>query len=113
MAGCTAYAEGRLSDIRREVDRAAFQAGSCSCKSAVVVKGDTGLTGSRAGIEAVAVALRLSFALEVVASVVAGRNRDCMEEEGHRRADTEECSVVAEQAVDVCSAAARAQAWVA
>ena len=114
MAGRTAFAAGRPFGSRREVDKAAFQAGSCSCKSAVVVKGDTGLTGSRAGIEAVAVALRLSFALEVVASVVAGRNRDCMEEEGHRRVGMEVCFAVAEQAVVVaCSAAAQGRAWVA
>jgi hypothetical protein len=113
MAGCTAYAEGRLSDIRREVDRAAFQAGSCSCKNGVVVKGGTGRTGWRADIEAVVVVRRPSAALEEVASVVADRSQDCMVVEVRRIVDREECSAVAEQAVDGYSAAVRGQAWVA
>jgi hypothetical protein len=111
MPGHRVFAAGRPFGSRREEGRAASQAGSCSCKNGVVVKGDTGRRGWRAGIEAVVVAKRLSVAPEEVASVVAGRSQDCMVEEGHRRADTEECSVVAEQVVDVCSAAARAQAW--
>lgn len=113
MAARRASVAGRPFGSRREAGRAVFQAGSCSCKSAVVVKGDTGRTSWKAGIEAVVVVRRLCAALEEVASVVAGRSQGCMVEAGHRRADTEECSVVAGQAVDVCSAAARAQAWVA
>jgi hypothetical protein len=113
MAGRKVYAAGRPSGSRREVGMAASQAGSCSCKNGVVVKGDTGRISWKAGIEAAVVAKRLFVAPEEVASVVAGRSQDCMVEEGHRRADTEECSAVAEQAVDVCSAAAQAQAWVA
>jgi hypothetical protein len=108
-----ASAVDRPFGSRREVGRAVSQAGSCSCTNEVVVKGDTGRISWKAGIEAVVVVRRLSAALEEVASVVAGRNQDCMVEEGHRRVGREECSVVAEQAVDVCSAAARAQAWVA
>ena len=114
MAGRRASAADRPFGSRREVDKAAFQAGSCSCKSAVVAKGDTGLTGSRAGIEAVVVVKRLSAAPEEVVSVVAGRNQDCMVEEGHRRVGMEVCFAVAEQAVVVaCSAAAQGRAWVA
>ena len=113
MVAHRAFAANRPFGSRREVGMAAFQAGSCSCKNGVVVKGGTGRTGWRADIEAVVVVRRPSAALEEVASVVAGRNQDCMVEEGHRRVGREECSVVAEQAVDVCSAAARAQAWVA
>lgn len=112
MAGRRAF--GRPFGTRHEEDKVVFQAGSCSCKSAVVVKGDTGRTGWKAGIEAVAVALRLSFALEEVASVVAGRNQDCMVEEGHRKVGKEGCFAVAERAaVVVCSAAAQGRAWVA
>lgn len=114
MADRRAFAAGRPFESRRVVGTAAFQAGSCSCRSAVVVKGDTERRGWRAGIEAVVVVKRLPFALEEVASVVAGRSQGCMVEEDHHRVDREVCSAVAEQAVDVvCSAAARAQAWVA
>lgn len=113
MAGRRVFAADRPFESRREVGMAVFQAGSCSCRSVVVVKGDTGRTSWKAGTEAVVVVRRLPAATEEVASVVAGRNQDCMVEVGHRRVDTEECSAVAEQAVDVCSAAARAQAWVA
>lgn len=109
-----AFGAGRLFGSRREEGRVAFQVDSCSCKSEVVVKGDTGRTGWRAGIEAVVAAWRLSVAQEEVASVVAGRSQDCMVEEDHRRVDMEACFAVAEQAVVVvCFAAARAQAWVA
>ena len=92
---------------------AAFQAGSCICKSAVVVKADTGRTGWRADIGVEVVEKRPSAALEAVASVVAGRSQDCRVEEDHRRVDREVYSAVAEQAIVACSAAARAQAWVA
>lgn len=92
---------------------AAFQAGSCSCKSVVVVKDDTERTGWRVDIGAVVVVRRPSAVLEEVASVVAGRSQDCRVEEDHHRVDREVCSAVAEQAVVACSAAARAQAWVA
>lgn len=78
-----------------------------------MVKGDIGRTGWRAGIEAAVVAKRPFAALEEVASVVAGRSQGCTVEEDHRRVDMEVCSAVAEQAVVACSAAARAQAWVA
>jgi hypothetical protein len=113
MAGRRAFVAGRPFGSLREVGRAVSQAGSCSCTNGVVVKDDTGRRGWKGGIEGVVVVRRLSAALEEVASVVAVRNQDCMVEEGHRRAGTEECSAVAEQAVDVCSAAARAQAWAA
>lgn len=89
---------------------AASQVGSCSCKSVVVVKGDTGRRGWRVGIEDVVVVRRPSAALEEVASVVAGRSQDCRVEEDHRRVDREVCFAVAEQVVVACSAAARAQA---
>ena len=114
MAGRRAFAVVRPSGSRREVDRAAFQAGSCSCKSEAVVKGDIVQTDWRAGIEAVVVVKRLSAAPEEVVSVVAGRNQDCMVEEGHRRVGMEVCFAVAEQAVVVAySAAAQGRAWVA
>lgn len=78
------------------------------------MKGDIARTGWRAGIEAVVVARRQSAAPEEVASVVAGRNQDCMVEEDHRRVGREACSVVAEQAAVVaCSAAAQGRALVA
>ena len=109
MAGRGAFAAGRLFGNRREAGRVASQADSCSCKSAVVVKGDTGRTRWRVGIEAVIVVWCLSFALEEVVNVVAGRNQDCMVAEGRRRVDKEVYFAVAEQAtVVVCSAAARA-----
>ena len=105
---------GRPFGSRREVDRAAFQAGSCSCKSEAVVKGDIARKGWRDGIEAVVVVKRLSAAPEEVVSVGAGRNQDCMVEEDHRRVDRAAYSVVAEQAAVVaCSAAAQGRAWVA
>ena len=113
MAARMAFAAGRLSDNRREVDRAAFQAGSCSCKNVIVVKGDTGRTGWRVGIEAVVVVRRPYAALEAVVSVVAGRSQDCMVVEARRRVDREECFAVAEQAVVGYSAAVQGRAWVA
>ena len=114
MAGRRASAADRPFGSRREVGTAASQADSCSCRSEVVVKGDIGRKGWRDDIEAVAVGWRLPVVLEEVASVVAGRSRDCMVEEGHRRVDMEACFAVAEQAVVVvCFAAAQAQAWVA
>ena len=109
----TVFAVGRPFESRREVGRAAFLAGSCSCKSEVVLVGDTGRTGWRAGIEAVVVVRRLDAVLEVVESVVAGRSQGCMVEEGHRKVDREECFAAAVQAVVVCSAAAQGRPWVA
>lgn len=113
-AGHTAFAAGRPFGSRREEGKAAFQVGSCSCRSEVVVKDDTGRKGWRVGMEAVIVARRLSSALEEAGSVVVGRSQDCMVEEGHRRVGMEVCFAVAEQAVVVAySAAAQGRAWVA
>jgi hypothetical protein len=103
---------GRPCGSRHDEGTVAFRAGSCSCKNGVVVKDDTGQRGWRAGIEAVVVVRRPSAALEVVASVVAGRSQDCMVVEVHRKVGREECFAVAEQAVVGCSAAAQGRAWV-
>jgi len=102
----------RLFGSRREVGRVAFQAGSCSYRSVVVVEDGTAPTSWRAGIEAVVVVWRLAAALEEVVSAAAGRSQDCTAEEDRRRVDREECSVVAEQVV-VRSAAAQERPWVA
>jgi hypothetical protein len=108
-----AFAEGRPFGSRRAVGRAAFQAGSCSCKSVAVVEGGIEQTSWRAGIEAVVVGWRLGAALVEVASVVAGRSQGCTVAEGHRRVGREECFAEAVLAVVVCCAAAQERPWVA
>jgi hypothetical protein len=97
---------------------AVSQAGSCSCKSevVVVVEVGTGPINVKADTEDAATDVagwRLVVAQAEVGSVVSAQSQDCRAEEVHRKAGKEECSGRMEQAIVACSAAAKGQEWVA